>query len=83
MSNPDVVVGAVGFGSDFGASAELEFMRAEDKRNSAEIANLQAEKRELVKRVNCLKLVLKRCAALSPEISDEKHAALLAAEEPL
>jgi len=83
MSNPDVVVGAVGFGRDFGASAELEFMRAEDKRNSAEIANLQAEKRELVKRVNCLKLVLKRCAALSPDISNEKHEALLAAEEPL
>jgi hypothetical protein len=26
---------------------------------------------------------LKRCAALSPDVSDEKHEALLAVEEPL
>jgi hypothetical protein len=83
MSAPDVVVGAVGFGRDFGASAELEFYRAEDKRNSAEVASLQAEKRELIKRVNRLKQVLSRCAALSPRISDEKHEVLLAVEEPL
>jgi len=81
--NPDLVVGEIGFGSNFGSSAELEFYRAEDKRNSAEMANLEAEKRELIKRVNRLKLILSRCAALSPDISDEKHEALLAAEEPL
>jgi hypothetical protein len=81
--NPDLVVGEVGFGNDFGSSAELEFYRAEDKRNSAEVANLEAEKRELIKRVNRLKLVLSRCAALSPDVSDEKHEALLAVEEPL
>jgi hypothetical protein len=81
--NPDLVVGEIGFGSNFGSSAELEFYRAEDKRNSAEMANLEAEKRELIKRVNRLKLVLSRCAALSPDVSDEKHEALLAVEEPL
>ena len=81
--NPDLVVGEIGFGSNFGSSAELEFYRAEDKRNSAEVANLEAEKRELIKRVNRLKLVLSRCAALSPDVSDEKHEALLAVEEPL
>jgi hypothetical protein len=81
--NPDLVVGEIGFGSNFGSSAELEFYRAEDKRNSAEVANLQAEKRELIKRVNRLKLILSRCAALSPDVSDEKHEALLAVEEPL
>jgi hypothetical protein len=83
MSNHDVVVGRVDFGNDFGSSAELDFYRAEDKRNSAEVANLQAEKRELIKRVNRLKLVLSRCAALSPDVSDEKHEVLLAVEEPL
>ncbi len=67
--NPDLVVGAVGFGSNFDAAAE--------------VASLQAENRELIKRVNRLKLILSRCAALSPEISDEKHEALLAVEEPL
>jgi hypothetical protein len=81
--NPDLVVGEIGFGNDFGSSAELEFYRAEDKRNAAEVADLQAEKRELIKRVNRLKLVLSRCAALSPDVSDEKHEALLAVEEPL
>jgi hypothetical protein len=81
--NTDLVVGEIGFGSNFGSSAELEFYRAEDKRNSAEMANLEAEKRELIKRVNRLKLVLSRCAALSPDVSDEKHEALLAVEEPL
>jgi hypothetical protein len=80
---PDLVVGEIGFGNDFGSSAELEFYRAEDKRNAAEVADLQAEKRELIKRVNRLKLVLSRCAALSPDVSDEKHEALLAVEEPL
>ena len=83
MSNHDVVVGRVDLGNDFGSSAELEFYRAEDKRNSAEVASLQAEKRKLIKRVNRLKQVLSRCAALSPDISDEKHEALLAVEEPL
>lgn len=67
--NPDLVVGAVGFGSNFDTDAD--------------VASLQAEKRELIKRVNRLKLILSRCAALSPEISDEKHEALLAVEEPL
>jgi hypothetical protein len=74
--NPDLVVGSVGFGSNFGSPAEPEFCRAE-------VANLQAEKRELLKRVNRLKLILGRCAALSPDVSDEKHEALLAVEEPL
>jgi hypothetical protein len=83
MTAPDLVVGEVGFGANFGSSAELEFYRAEDRRNSAEVANLQAEKRELIKRVNRLKLILSRCAALTTDVSDEKHEALLAVEEPL
>ena len=80
---PDLVVGEVGFGSDFGASAELEFMRAADKSHTAEIADLQRENRELIKRVNRLKRVLERCAALSEDVSNDKHEALLEISQPL
>jgi hypothetical protein len=80
---PDLVVGEIGFGNNFGASAELEFMRNEDRRQTAEIKDLQAENRELIKRNNRLKRVLERCAALSEEVSNEKHEALLMADQPL
>jgi hypothetical protein len=80
---PDLVVGEVGFGHNFGASAELEFMRSEDKRHTAEISDLRAENRELIKRNNRLKRALTRCAALSDEVAAEKHEALLEAGQPL
>ncbi len=83
MMVPDLVVGEIGFGNNFGASAELEFMRNEDKRHTAEIKDLQAENRELIKRNNRLKRVLERCAALSEEVANEKHEVLLEAAQPL
>ena len=83
MSAPDIVVGEVGFGSDFGSSAELEFYRNEDRRWSAEVKALEADKRELIKRINRLKRVLERCAALSEEIANDKHAVLLEVSQPL
>jgi hypothetical protein len=83
MMVPDLVVGEIGFGNNFGASAELEFMRNEDRRQTAEIKDLQAENRELIKRNNRLKRVLERCAALSEEVANEKHEVLLEAAQPL
>ena len=83
MMVPDLVVGEIGFGNNFGASAELEFMRNEDRRQTAEIKDLQAENRELIKRNNRLKRVLERCAALSEEVANEKHEILLEAAQPL
>ena len=83
MSSPDLVVGTVAFGNDFGSSAELEFYRAEDKRNLAEVASLRAANRTLIKRNNRLVRVLRRCAALSEEVANERHEALLAARDPL
>ncbi len=83
MMVPDLVVGEIGFGNNFGSSAELEFMRNEDRRQTAEIKDLQAENRELIKRNNRLKRVLERCAALTDAIANEKHEALLEAAQPL
>jgi hypothetical protein len=83
MMVPDLVVGEIGFGNNFGASAELEFMRNEDRRQTAEIKDLQAENRELIKRNNRLKRVLERCSALTDAIANEKHEALLEAAQPL
>jgi chromosome segregation ATPase len=80
---PDLVVGEVGFGRDFGSSAELKFYRNEDKRHSAEIADLQRENRELIKRINRLKRALERCAALSEDVANDKHEALLEVAQPL
>jgi hypothetical protein len=80
---PDLVVGSVGFGSNFGVPAELEFYRAEDKRHTAEISDLRAENRELIKRNKRLASVLERCAALTNAIASEKHEALLEAAQPL
>ncbi len=80
---PDLVVGALGLGHNFDSSAELEFMRDADRRHTAEITDLQAENRQLIKRVNRLRRVLERCAALSEEVSNEKHKVLLEASQPL
>ena len=83
MKSPDLVVGTVAFGNDFGSSAELEFYRAEDKRHSVEVASLRAANRTLIKRNNRLVRVLRRCAALSEEVANEKHEAQLEASQPL
>ncbi len=83
MMCPDLVVGEVGFGNDFGSSAELEFYRNEDRQHTSEIADLRRENRELIRRVNRLKRALERCAALSEDVANDKHEALLEAAQPL
>ena len=60
----DFVVGDVGFGPNLNGHTE-------------EIARLEAEVAELIRQRNMLRRVLQKCAALSPEISDEKHEVLL------
>ena len=73
MMCPDLVVGEVGFGPTF----------ATNPVDSGIIADLRRENRELIRRVNRLKRVLERCAALSDEVSNEKHEALLEIAQPL
>jgi hypothetical protein len=65
---PDLVVGEVGFGNNFGAYNELA---------------LEERVRELIKRNNRLKRALERCAALSEDVAHDKHEALLEASQPL
>lgn len=59
------VVGEVGFGPSFGAEA-------------ARVELLEAQVAKLIKDRNVLRRALERCAALSADVSDEKHEALLA-----
>ena len=61
---PHYVVGEVGFGPSFGAEA-------------ARVELLEAQVAKLIKDRNVLRRALERCAALSPEVSDAKHEALL------
>jgi hypothetical protein len=63
---PDLVVGEIGFGNNFGADNELE-----------------ERVRELIKRNNRLRRVLERCAALSEDVANDKHEALLEASQPI
>jgi len=65
---PDLVVGEVGFGPNFGAYNEIA---------------LEDRVRELIKRNNRLRRVLERCAALSEDVANDKHEALLEAAQPL
>ena len=67
---PHMVVGAVGFGNtgEFYAGPE----DATDR-----IAELEAEIAELISQRSRLRRVLQKCAALTPQISDEKHEVLL------
>jgi hypothetical protein len=65
---PDLVVGEIGFGNNFGAYNELA---------------LEERVRELIKRNNRLKRALERCAALSEDVAHDKHEALLEAAQPL
>ena len=59
------VVGEVGFGPSFGAEA-------------ARVEMLEAQVAKLIKDRNVLRRALERCAALSEEVSQAKHEALLA-----
>jgi hypothetical protein len=72
---PDLVVGEVGFGSNF--APEADFYRAQAGQLGLQVADLEAEVAELIRQRNRLRRVLQKCAALSPEISDEKHEVLL------
>lgn len=67
---PDLVVGAVGFGNNGEFYAGPEDARAQT-------AELEAENSELIKQRDDLRRVLQKCAALTPQISDEKHEVLL------
>lgn len=58
------VVGEVGFGPSFGAEA-------------ARVELLEAQVAKLIKDRNVLRRALERCAALSEEVSQAKHEALL------
>ena len=63
--NVEYVLGEVGFGPSFGS-------------DSKRVAELEAEVAKLIKHRNILRRALERCAALSADVSDEKHEALLA-----
>jgi len=67
--NPEYIVGEVGFGPSFGG---------EDTNLRRKITEMEAQVAKLIKHRNVLRRALSRCAALSPEVSDEKHEALLA-----
>jgi hypothetical protein len=71
MMIPDLVVGEIGFGNNFGRLGDIA------------LADLEAENRELIKRINRLKRALERCAALSEDVANEKHEALLEATQRL
>ena len=66
--NVEYVVGEVGFGPSF---------CGEDANLRRKITELETEVAKLTKDRNVLRRVLERCAALSPEVSDAKHEALL------
>ena len=63
--NVEYVVGEVGFGPSFGAE-------------TARVQELEAQVAKLTKDRNVLRRVLERCAALSNDVADAKHEALLA-----
>ena len=68
---PEYVVGEVGFGPNLDFQA-----RAVDAMPQIEM--LEAQVARLIKDRNVLRRALERCAALSADVSDEKHEALLA-----
>jgi hypothetical protein len=71
----DFVVGEVGFGGNL--APESDFYRSQCDQHELQIKDLEAEVAELIRHRNMLRRVLQKCAALSPEISDEKHEVLL------
>ena len=72
----DFVVGEVGFGSNI--APEAEFYKAQCDQHELQIKDLETEVAELIRHRNMLRRVLQKCAALTPQISDEKHEILLA-----
>ena len=63
--NVEYVLGEVGFGPSFGS-------------DSKRVTELEAEVAKLIKHRNILRRALERCAALSNDVADAKHEALLA-----
>jgi hypothetical protein len=72
----EYVVGEVGFGGNF--KPEADFYRAQTAQCGIRIDELEAEVAKLTKDRNVLRRALERCAALSNEVADAKHEALLA-----
>jgi hypothetical protein len=62
---------------NFGPTAEASFLRGQVAMQAMEVADLEAEVAELIAQRNQLRAVLQKCAALTPQISDAKHEALL------
>ena len=65
MMCPDLVVGEIGFGRNFGAEAESNWHLAEKLR-------LEDENRELIKQINRLKWVLERCMPADNNVANER-----------
>jgi hypothetical protein len=72
----EYVVGEVGFGGNF--KPEADFYRAQTAQCGMRIDELEAEVAKLTKDRNTLRRVLQDCAALSEDVSNRKHQALLA-----
>jgi hypothetical protein len=70
-TDPTYTVGEIGFGNNFGRLGDVA------------LADLEAENAELIRRINRLKRALERCAALSEDVANEKHEALLEATQRL
>lgn len=75
---PDLVVGEVGFGSNF--APEADFYRAQAGQLGLHIADLEDEIARLKRDRRMLREALQRCAALSDSAATEKHEALLATD---
>ncbi|NBW13925.1 MAG: hypothetical protein EBR82_38570 [Caulobacteraceae bacterium] len=75
MMCPDLVVGEVGFGPNFGAMAESNWHLAEKLR-------IEEENRELIKEINRLKWVLERCTPADNNVANERLRALGRGNEP-
>lgn len=67
--SPEYLVGEIGFGPN---------LCGEDVNLRRKITDLESEVAKLIKHRNVLRRALERCAALSADVSDEKHEALLA-----
>jgi hypothetical protein len=65
---------------NFGPTAEASFLRGQIAAQAMEIADLEEGVHELIAQRHQLRTILQKCAALSPEISDEKHEVLLATD---
>ena len=62
---------------NFGPTAEASFLRGQVAMQAMQITDLEAEVAELISQRNQLRAVLQKCAALTPQISNAKHEALL------